>query len=369
MIFARPELLWLAAALPLLLVAMLALYARRRRRAVKALGDRELVRRLGAGELARFPVARLLLLVPAAAALGAAIADPRWGAESVESHSAAFNVALAADVSKSMWAKDVAPNRLERERMLARLVLQELPTDRFGIVVFAGRAYVLTPLTVDHGALELYVDALDPEMVSQGGTSLASAIRQATGLVIADPKIKGDRAVVLMTDGEALEEEADVLDAARSAAGAGVRIFAAGVGTTEGSPIPDYDPATNQEIGWKRDLDGSIVVSHLNEALLRQVAQITQGQYFRLADPGATGALTAALRAMRRAPGTQGRQVEQKEQYVWFVGLALLCLVLDTILARRALLRAEHATGSQQVSAGLPAPDAAGSTASTTEAA
>lgn len=363
MIFARPELLWLAGALPLLVLLGLVLFARRRRRAVGALGDAELIRRLGAGDLGRFPIARLLLLLPAAAALGTAAADPRWGAESVESHSSSFNVALAVDVSKSMWVRDVSPDRLERERQLARLLLRELPTDRFGIVVFAGRAYVLTPLTVDHGALELYVDALDPEMVSQGGTSLASAIRQATGLVVADPRVKGDRAVVLMTDGEALEEEADVLDAARTAASAGVRIFAAGVGTVQGATVPE-DPSA-ADGAWKRDLDGNIVVSHLNEALLQQVAQITQGQYVRMADAGSTSRLVADVRGMRRAPGAEGRRVEQKEQYGWFVGLALLFLTLDAVLARRAVLRAEEASEWQAVSAGLPRPDAAGATSAT----
>ncbi len=358
--FGRPELLWLAPALAALVFLGLLLYARRRRRAVAALGDPALVRRLGAGELARFPWARLALLLPAAAALGLAVADPRWGAQSVESHSSSFSVALAADVSKSMWAQDVSPNRLERERLIARLLLRELAGDRFGVVVFAGRAYVLTPLTSDHAALELYVDALDPEMVSQGGTSLASAIRQATGLVMADPKLKGDRAVVLMTDGEALEEEADVLDAARSAAAAGVTIFAAGLGTTQGSPIPERDAPPGQPQGWKRDLDGNVVVSHLNEPLLRQVAQITRGQYFRMADPGATGTLTATLRSLRRSPGAEGRRVEQKEQYPWFVGVALLLLALDTIVARRAGLRAEAATEAQPVAAGLPQPEAAG---------
>jgi len=366
MMFGRPELLWLALALPGLVLVALLLYARRRRRAVAALGDPALVRRLGAGELGRFPWARLLLLLPATAALGLAVADPRWGAQSVETHGSAFNVALAEDVSKSMWARDVTPNRLEQERLLSRLLLREQPGDRFGIVVFAGRAYVLTPLTSDHAALELYVDALDPEMVSQGGTSLASAIRQATGLVMAQPRAKGDRAVVLMTDGEALEEEADVLDAAKTAAAAGVTIFAAGLGTVAGAPIPDMDPSSDRELGWKRDPEGNVVVSHLNEPLLQQVAAITRGQYFRMADPGATPALAAALRAMRRAPGAEGRRVEQKEQYPWFVGFALLLLVLDTIVARRGALRAEAAMESQPVAAGLPQPEAAGAMGRTT---
>jgi len=362
MTWGRPELLWLAGALPALVLVAMLLYARRRRKVVAALGDPALVRRLGAGELGRFPWTRLILLLPAAAALGAAAADPRWGAESVETHSSSFNLALALDVSKSMWAKDVAPDRLEHERLLSKVLMREMPGDRFGIVVFAGRAYVLTPLTSDHAALELYADALDPEMVSQGGTSLASAIRQGTGLVMADPQMKGDRALVLMTDGEALEEESDVLAAARTAAGAGVTIYAAGLGTTEGAPVPELDPTSGREVGWKRDEDGTVVVSHLNEPLLRQVAEITHGQYFRMADPGATGALTTALRGMRRAPGSEGRHVEQKEQYPWFAGLALLLLVLDTVVARRALLRAEEATEAQPVAAGLPRPEAAGAT-------
>ncbi len=366
-VFGRPELLWLAIALPVLVAVAVLIYARRRRRAVAALGDPALVRRLGAGELGRFPGARLFLLVVAAAALGIAAADPRWGAQSVETHSSAFNVALALDVSKSMWARDVAPTRLERERLLSRVLLREMPGDRFGIVVFAGRAYVLTPLTVDHAALELYVDALDPEMVSQGGTSLASAIRQATGLVMMDPKMKGDRAVVLATDGEALEDEGDVVAAAREAAGAGVSIFVAGIGTPDGAPIPDVDAESGRQIGWKHDLDGSVVISRLNEQLLRRVADVTHGQYFRVADPGGSSALTSALKQLRRSPGAQGRHIEQKEQYGWMLMVALLCLLLDTVLTRRALLRAEQASEGQQVSAGLPEPGAAGELGSRAE--
>jgi Ca-activated chloride channel family protein len=349
----RPELLWLALALPLFLLMMLVAYARRRRRVMAALGEPALVRRLGAGELARFPILRAALLIPAAALLGLGAADPRWGAESVVTHSRAFNVALALDASKSMWTRDVPPDRLDQERLLARLLLRELPGDRFGVVVFAGRAYTLSPLTVDHAALELYVDALDPEMVSQGGTSLASAIRQATALVRAEPQLHGDRAVVLMTDGEALEEPSDVLAAAREAAGAGVTIFTAGLGTTQGAPIPDLESGTGGAAEWKRDLDGTIVISHLDETLLKQIASITHGEYFRMAAPGATSALLTAVRELHRSPGMLGHQVEQKEQYAWFLAGALLLLVLDTVVARRALMRAHAAAGEQRVVAGI----------------
>src|SRR5690606_7760622 len=205
--FARPDLLWLALLLPALAAAAVLGYGRRRRRVARLLGAPELVRRLGASDLEKPVVGRLVLIALAAAALGVAAAGPRWGWTAVEQHGRARNIVLALDVSKSMLARDLSPNRLERARLLARRLLRELRGGRLGLVAFAGRAYILAPLTIDHGALELYVDALDPEIVSYGGSSLAAALRQATDLALGEDGTGGrDRAVVLVTDGEAHEE-------------------------------------------------------------------------------------------------------------------------------------------------------------------
>lgn len=355
MSFGHPELLWLVVALPLAVGLGVWGYARRRRRVAEALGDPALVSRLGLGSARRFPITRVLLLGVAAAAMGVAIADPRWGLETVQSHTRSFNAVLTLDVSKSMYARDVAPDRLGREQLLSRLLLRELPGDRMGIVVFAGRAYILSPLTVDHAALELFVDALDPEMVSQGGTSLASAIREATGMATADKEIRGDRAIVLMTDGEALEEEDDVIAAAKEAARAGVRIFAAGLGTEAGAPIPDKDPDSGRQVGWKRDLDGQIVVSKLNVDLLRRVADLTNGRFIAVDEPGSTAQLVGALDALKRAPGAGGGGTQQAPQFEWFVGVALALVSLDALLANRR--RREEATEveHESVAAGAPA--------------
>jgi Ca-activated chloride channel family protein len=340
MTFARSDLLPLALVLPALLGLAVWAYARRRRRAATALGERGLIGRLGGGDLFGFPVARLLLVTGAAAALGLAAAGPRWGTRVREGQSASLSAVLALDISKSMFATDVAPDRLERERLFARRILRELPGDRLGLVVFAGRAYVLAPLTVDHSALQLYLDALDPEIVSQGGSSLAAAITQATDLARGPSETGGDRAVIVVTDGEAHDEESQVLAAADYASDHRVTVHTVGVGTTTGSPIPERNPRTGEVTGYKRDEAGEIVVTRLDETLLREVADRTGGTYASLEDPRATARIVAAVNQLQRQENAAGQQVERIDRYGLFVLMALLLLAADVLLARRRTARA-----------------------------
>ncbi len=346
MSFARPDLLWLVFALPLIVGAAIVAYARRRRRVAALLGDSALIRRLGADDLERFPRRRLLLVTLAAAALGVAAAGPQWGARTVETQNRSLDLVLALDVSKSMWARDLSPNRLERERLLAHRLLRELRGDRIGLVAFAGRAYVLSPLTVDHGALQLYLDALDPGIVSQGGSSLAWALRQAVDLARGQTVSRADRAVVLITDGEALEDESVVIQAAERAAAAGVVVFPVGVGTTDGAPIPEINPVTGQNMGYKRDASDQIVISRRDDRLLERIASITGGRYIRADQAGATERLLSDLRSLERTATSGDRRVQEENRYAWFVALALLLLSLDAALARgvplRALLRPDR---------------------------
>ena len=327
-----PSLLWLAVALPALVLAAMWLWTRRRRRVAEALGSSDLLARLGGGDLLRFPVLRATLVATAAASLGLAAAGPRWGVESVEERASAADIVMALDVSKSMLARDVAPNRLERQRVLARRLLRDLGSDRVGLVAFAGRAYVLSPMTVDHSALQLYLDALDPEIVSQGGSSLASAVRQATDLA-RGPQDAGRGAVLLVTDGEALEDEAAVLEAASRAARVGITIHAVGVGTERGAPVPESDAGGSQ--AYKRGPDGEIVISRLNASLLEEVARQTGGRFVRLDEAGATDRVLAALRGLDRTEGDSRRRVREKARYGWFVLLALALLAVDGIVAVR----------------------------------
>ena len=356
--FARPDLLPLVFIVPLLLAAGVWLYARRRARIARAFSDAHLLPRLGGEDLLRFPLPRLLLLAVAGAAAGLAAAGPRWGYTTAEGQTLSLNVVVATDISKSMLAPDVEPNRLERARLFTRRLLRELPGDRFGMVVFAGRAYILSPLTSDHSALELYLDALDPEMVSQGGSSLAAAIAQATDLVRGSETTGGERAVVLLSDGEALEQVDGVEAAADRAARAGVRFITVGVGTTDGDRIPDIDPASGQTVGYKRDEAGEIVISRLDESLLRSVAERTNGQYVRLDDASALASVIDDLQGMQRERGDSSQRVQARERFALFAFVALIAVALDMLLygGLRRSRRPARADGGSATAAARRAP-------------
>lgn len=331
MTFTRPDLLPLVILVPVLLAAAIWLHGRRRRRIAQAFSDPHLLARLGGDALRRFPTRRLILVTLAGAALAMAAAGPRWGVRAVEGRALSLNVVLAVDVSKSMLAADLDPNRLERARLFARRVLRELSGDRFGLVAFAGRAYVLSPLTVDHSAVQLYIDALDPYMMSEGGSALATALHQATDLVRASDTA-GDRVIVLLTDGE---ETAQDLDAVRVAADrtarAGVRVVAVGIGTPRGATVPAADPVTGRAAGSVRDEYGEVVTSRLDEETLRMIVGRTSGTYVRLDDATAVSRVVAALRGMQRAESDSMQRVEAREWSALFAGIALLLLALDTL--------------------------------------
>lgn len=336
MTFARPDLLWFALALPALVLAGLVGYYRRRRLVARLLGESGLIRRIGGEGLDTFPTPRMILLLPAALLVGLAAAGPQWGSERVETQGRALNLVLVLDVSKSMLARDIEPNRLERQRLFATRLLRELSGDRIGLVAFAGRAYTLAPLTTDHSALHLYIDALDPDIVSQGGSSLASAITQGVELVRDERSASRDRVVVLVSDGEALEDDGTVTSAINRARSHGVIIHTVGIGTPGGAPIPEIDGA-GYTIGYKRDPEsGDIVISRLGEHLLERIASTTGGRYIRSDRAGATDALLADIRGMDRTSMAGGSREVPRARYAWFVALALALVALDTFLAQRA---------------------------------
>lgn len=353
MSFAHPELLWLALALPALVGLGVWAWSRRRRRAARALGSESLLERIGAGDLASTPAARLVLLVLAAAALGFAAAGPRWGLETVEEGGRAADVVLALDVSRSMLATDVSPDRMERQRLLARRIVRELAGDRLGLVAFAGRAYALTPLTGDHGMISLYLDALDPDIVSQGGSTLSAAVRQAADLV-RGPEDAGRGVVVLVSDGEALEDRDAVLREAERAARVGVTIHTVGVGTTSGAPVPARPGPDGISRDYTRGPDGEVVISRLDEELMRAVADATGGRYVRLGEAGATDALVRTLAGLDRVEGDPRRGVRPRARHAAFILLALVLLATDGLLRPRR--RTRPAAAEPRPAAAAPGP-------------
>jgi Ca-activated chloride channel family protein len=336
---AHPALRHLIALFPVIALAALLLWTRRRRAAAAALGDAALVNRL-APALSRLPRRRVALLTLAALLLGIAAAGPTWGREPVPAPRAA-DVVLILDASNSMLVEDVRPNRLERERALARDLVRRMQGARVAIVVFAGSGYVVAPLTRDYDALDAYLEALTPEMVPQGGTSISNAMRQGAALFFGGPGERPRGALVLMSDGDALEEQRDIELSASLLARAGIALHTVGIGTPAGGPVPDIEPGTGRRVGFKRDLDGSLARSALGEPLLQSLAEVTRGSYRRATESSAAE-LAAAVNTVRPG-GPDWTQVRPGNRYEWFLGAALALLALDSLLESGMLRRRRRA--------------------------
>lgn len=332
--FTSPHLLGLALALPLLAGLAVLLYHRRRRRVAEHLGGHALWLRLLGSDLRRFPRRRAVLVVGGAAALGLAAAGPWWGEEE-GARGRGLELVMVLDASNSMLVEDVSPNRLEVQRTAAYRMMEELRTDRVGVVVFAGRAFVLSPLTEDVGVIRLYLDTVEPQIVTQTGSSLSLALRQGANLLLGGTG-GGDRVLVVLSDGEALEERAGVLDEARRAAEGGIVLHTLTIGTEMGGRVPDVDPATGERRGYKREPTGEEAVSRADPALMRRIAAEGGGVAVHLGGGGSLGPLLRELRQASRAPLDGPAEEGRRLRWWWFAAISLLLLSIDAFAEARA---------------------------------
>jgi len=271
--FARAEYLNLLWALPALGLFFFWSFRSRRKKLEKLVGL-SLATQL-TEEFSRTKTAvRALLLLGFFGFAILSIARPQWGARLETVHRRGVDIVAALDTSFSMNTEDVAPNRLEKAKGAIRRLLQRSEGDRIGLVAFAGAALIQCPLTLDHGAIELFLDAAGAGMIPEPGTSLASAIETATTAFI--EKERKYKVLVLFTDGEDLEGQVD--KAVRQAKDSGVIIYAVGIGTPQGKPIPIRD-ARGDVLEYRKDPSGQVVISSLDERSLLQITAETGGRY------------------------------------------------------------------------------------------
>jgi len=346
-----PWLLILAVVLPVVFFLLLRRARLQRARRLARLGTLDTVRRLvpasvfstgGGWRAARIGAAALFA--------GVALAGPRWGVERNTVRSTGVDLVLAVDASLSMLATDERPNRLERVKQEIRRLRALSPGDRVGLLAFAGRSYVLSPITVDGGALDLFLDNLDPSVVGQAGSSIAQTIAQGTSL-LSLTKSGADRALVIMSDGEAFEPQDEIAAAARRAREAGVSLVTVGFGTTQGSTIPVKEGGRVSE---KRDEQGQIVVSHYKPDVLQAAAAAAQGTFIPAESTDKAARIKSALARLRtRSRATLGGE-DRTPRYQWFLLPAILLLWLDTILSGRKRRRhREVAAAETAVAASL----------------
>lgn len=318
--FQYKEFYWLFAALivfALLFILLVKWKAGVRRR----MGDARLVNALTQQYSARrFTLKFILLFVAFAAGVIAVMNLRRPGGEEGVSRKG-IDVVIALDVSRSMLAADPAPNRLERAKQLVSKLMNALPDDRIGLVLFAGRAYLQMPLTPDHGAAALYVSSAGPDAVPQQGTVISEALRLSANAF--NPTDQRYKAVVLISDGE--DHDPEAVNTAKELAARGMMINTVGIGSPEGSLIPD--PATG---GNKKDEAGNDVVSRLNEEILQQIAAGTNGVYVHLQDSdAAVGQLRQQLSGIESKVYGDVSLMVFETYYAWFAGLMLVLLVAE----------------------------------------
>jgi len=306
----------------LVLVFILLLRWKRTTRA--KIGDQGLVDQLTKGYSPGKFLVKFLLVLGAFALTAMGLANLQSPRETENVNRQGVDVMVALDVSRSMLAKDVQPNRLERSKQLINRLIDKLQNDRIGLVVFAGRAYMQMPLTMDHGAAKIYVASASPESVPTQGTVIGEALALCANAF--EKKEKKFKVIVLISDGEDHDERA--AEEVKDMAANGIVLQTVGVGSSSGAQI--MDPLTQQP---RTDNKGNIIVSKLNEKELMDLATAGGGKYQLLADTDdAVDRLTSAIGGMEQKAITDNAFIHYRSFFAWFLVAALILLIAEFLI-------------------------------------
>ncbi|MCQ2299635.1 MAG: VWA domain-containing protein [Bacteroidales bacterium] len=285
----------------------------------------------------RRPHIKFTLLMLALAFLIITIANPQVGTKMVKGERLGADIAICMDVSNSMMAEDIAPNRLARSQRAVSTLLDQLGSDRVSLVVFAGSSFIQMPLTTDYSAAKMFVDQMDCNMIQAQGTAIGDAINTAMqSFGYGDPdrewEKKLSRTIIIISDGE--NHEDDAIGAAKEAYAEGVMVNTIGMGTTKGTPIPEYRNGQNN--GYKHDREGNIVTTQLNEQMLVDIAQAGGGIYVRAANINAgIDEIVKQLEHLEKENYGSSIFSEYESRFQYPLAAALLCLLAEVLIAEK----------------------------------
>jgi len=271
------------------------------------------------------PILKFLLALIALALIILAIARPQSGSKLREVQREGVEIIVALDVSNSMMAEDIKPNRLRKAKLSIEGLVDRLKGDKFGLIVFAGDAFTQIPLTSDYSAAKMFLESINPSVVEKQGTAIGKAIELG---VKSFSQSETSKALIIISDGENHEDNG--IDAAAAAAEKGIVVHTVGMGLPEGTPIPEGND-------FKRDRDGNVVVTKLNEEMLSQIAASGKGAYIRANNTQMS--LNTLFDQINKMEKTDfGTQVfsDYDDKFPYFAGFALLLLVLDLLLLSRS---------------------------------
>jgi Ca-activated chloride channel family protein len=330
---ANPEFLWALLAIPFFLLLFLAV-ARWKKRALASLGDKKVVGLMMPMVSFSRPWLKFILFATAFLFLIVGLADPQIGSKTEEEQRKGADLMILLDVSNSMLSQDMVPNRLENAKQALAQLIDNLHSDRIGIVVFAGEPYVQLPMTTDYSAAKLFLNTINTNMVPTQGTAIGAAINMAMDNF--DFKDGTGKAMIIITDGENHEDDAVV--AAREAAEKDVMVNVIGMGSENGSPIPIYQDG--KQVGFHTDSAGHTVISKLNEDMCREITAAGNGAYVR-----ATNANTGLSIIMSQISKVQRKTYDNKtfknfeDRFQFFLAFAFLLLIAEFFISNRKSLR------------------------------
>ena len=306
--------------------------ARWRKKVLKQLGDANILQNLMPTLSTALPRWKRLLFTLGLVFVLVGMANPQIGTKYEEVKREGFELMICLDVSNSMLAEDLTPNRLERAKQAISRLVDRLKNDKIGIVVFAGEAYIQLPMTVDHSAAKLFLRSIDTDIVSTQGTAIGKAVDLAMSSFSTNSK--ANKSIIVITDGE--NHEDDALKQAAAAVEQGIKVHTIGIGSLDGTPIPMYK--RGQMLGYRKDREGNTVVTKLNETMLQQIAASGEGTYVR-ANNSRTGlnALMDELEGMEREEFDSKMFTSYEDRFQYFIAVALLLLLIEVLLPSRKL--------------------------------
>jgi len=259
-----------------------------------------------------------------------ALVNPKIGTKMETVTREGVDIVFAIDVSKSMEAEDVAPNRLEKSKQLVTQIINNLASDRVGIIAYAGSAFPQLPITTDYASAKMFLQAMNTDMVSSQGTAIKEAIELSSTYF--NEEDQTSKVLFIISDGE--DHEGDIGNVAKEAADKGIRIFTIGVGSLKGGPIPIKRNGVIQT--YKKDQNGETVITKLNEETLKELANDANGEYIQgNVTNTVLEKVTESLQNMDKTEFEAKQFADYQSQFQWFLGLAILLILLDVFLLER----------------------------------
>ncbi len=325
----QPIYFYVLLVIPVLLLLFFALQIWRRS-TQKKFANAALLERLSPNSSRLKGFLKVLVLSLAIASMALALVNPKIGTKLETVKREGVDVVFALDVSKSMLAEDIAPNRLEKSKQLITQILNELAGDRVGIIGYAGSAFPQVPITTDFSSTKLFLNAMDTNMVSSQGTAIGEAVQMSTTYF--DDEEQKNRVLFVISDGE--DHEGDFDAAIEAATENGIKVYSIGVGTVNGGPIPIKRNGILQF--YKRDQDNEQVITKLGEDTLKAIADEGNGAYINGANTQAVvDEVKAILNGMDKKEFEAKQFTDFKDQFQWFLAGALLFLILDILMLDR----------------------------------